>query len=57
MDSADITALTAAFDPSVLLTTFIGLAGFILVALGITVGVSIAKGSVRKVTGKLSRGV
>lgn len=57
MDAADITALTAAFDPSTLLTTFIGLAGFILVALGITVGVSIAKGSVRKVTGKLSKGV
>lgn len=57
MNSADITAIKAAFDPSALLTTFIGFAPFILTVLGIVLGVSIAKWAVKRVTGKLSKGV
>lgn len=57
MDSADITALTTAFDPAALLTTFIGFAPFIVIVVGTVLGVSLAKWGIRKVTGKLNKGV
>jgi len=57
METADVTALTAAFDPSSLLTTFIGFAPYILTVVGIVVGIGIARWAIRKTTGKLSRGV
>lgn len=57
MSTTDVTSLTTAFDPSALLTTFIGFAPFILTVVGIVLGVGIAKWAVRKTTGKLSRGI
>lgn len=57
MAPADITALTGAFDPADLLTTFIGFAPFILTVVGIVLGVGIAKWAIRKTTGKLNKGV
>jgi len=57
METADITALTGAFDPASLLTTFIGFAPFILTVVGIVLGVGIAKWAIRKTTGKLNKGV
>lgn len=57
MDTADVTALTAAFDPATLLTTFIAFAPFILTVVGIVLGVGIAKWAIKKTTGKLNKGV
>jgi len=57
MKEQDITALTGAFDPSSLLTTFIGFSVFIMIVLGIIFGVQIVKWGVRKVAGRLGRGI
>jgi hypothetical protein len=57
MNALDVTALTAAFNPSSLLTTFISFAPFIVTVLGIVIGVALAKWGIKKVTGKLNRGV
>lgn len=57
MDPLDVTALTTAFDPSALLTTFIAFAPFILTVVGIVLGVGIAKWAIKKTTGKLNKGV
>lgn len=57
MDSAQVTALTGAFDPTELLTTFIAFAPFILTVVGIVIGIGIAKWAVKKTTGKLNKGV
>lgn len=57
MAPVDITALTTAFNPTSLLTTFIAFAPFILTVVGIVLGVGIAKWAIRKTTGKLNKGV
>lgn len=57
METADITALTGAFDPAVLLTTFVGLAAFILGGLAVRVGIAVAKGTVKKVAHKVGGGL
>lgn len=57
MDSADVTALTAAFDTGSLLTTFIALAPYIVGVAGVLVGISLVKWGFRKVRAKLSGGV
>lgn len=57
MQASDITALTGAFTPSTLLTTFTGLAPYILTVAGIVVGVSLIKWGIKVVRRKLSGGV
>ena len=57
METADVTALTAAFNPADLLTTFISFAPFIVTVVGIVLGVALAKWGIKKVSGKLNKGV
>lgn len=57
MQPTDITALTGAFDVNDLLTTFIGLAPYILGVAGIVIGISLIKWGVKVVRRKLSGGV
>jgi len=57
MDSAMVTALTAAFDPAALLDTFILFAPYIMIVLGILIGVGLLKWGIRVVRRKLSGGV
>lgn len=57
MDSADVTAITAAFDVSGLLTTFIAFAPYLIGIAGVLVGVGLIKWGVRKVRARLSGGV
>lgn len=55
MQPADVTALTAAFNPSALLTSFLGLAPFIITALGLMIGISVVFGVIKAVKSKLSK--
>ncbi len=57
MGTEDVTALTTAFNPASLLDTFISFAPFIVTVVGVVLGVSLAKWGIKKVTGKLNRGV
>lgn len=57
MDAADITSLTGAFSVDSLLSTFVGLAPFILTVAGVVIGVSLIKWGVKTVRRKLSGGV
>lgn len=57
MDAAQVTALTAAFDVDTLVTSFIGLAPYILGVAGVIIGVSLVKWGVKTVRRKLSGGV
>jgi hypothetical protein len=57
MQPADVTALTGAFDPADLLSTFIAFAPFIITVVGIVLGVALAKWGIKKVSGKLNKGV
>jgi len=54
---ADITALTAAFSTSTLVTGFISMAPFILGILVVVMTVMLIKWGVKKVTHKLSGGL
>lgn len=57
MDSADVTALTTAFDPQTLLATFILFAPYIIGVVGVIVGISLVRWGYHKVRSLLSRGV
>lgn len=57
MEALDVTALTAAFDPSTLLATFILLAPFILSVAGVVIGISLVKWGIKVIRRKLSGGV
>lgn len=57
MQAAQVTALTSAFDPSVLLTTFIALAPFILGVLGVVIGIQLVKWGVKLVRKRTSGGI
>lgn len=57
MEAADVTSLTTAFQPSVLLATFVSLAPFILGVAGVVIGVSLIKWGIKVVRRKLSGGV
>lgn len=57
MDSAQVTALTAAFNPAELVDTFVALAPFIIGVAGVVIGVSLIKWGVKVVRRKLSGGV
>lgn len=49
MDAADITALTAAFEPSQFVTVMLGVATFIVAVIGIEIVMGLVKGGVNKV--------
>lgn len=57
MDSTQVTALTSAFNPSDLVTTFIALAPYIIGVAGVVIGISLIKWGVKVVRRKLSGGV
>jgi hypothetical protein len=57
METADVTALTGAFDVSDLLTTFVALAPYIIGVAGVVIGVSLVKWGIKTVRRKLSGGV
>lgn len=57
MSSAQVNSLTAAFQPSELLDTFILLAPYILGVAGIILAVGLIKWGIRVVRRKLSGGV
>jgi hypothetical protein len=56
MEAADITALTAAFDPSQFVTVMLGVSAFIIGVIGIEIVMGIVKGGVRKVKGHTKSG-
>lgn len=57
MDAAQITALTGAFKPESLVTTFIGLAPYILGVAGVVIAIQLIKWGIKVVRRKLSGGV
>jgi len=57
MLSADVTALTTAFDVSALFDTFILFAPFIMGIAGVVLGVSLIKWGIKIVRRKLSGGM
>lgn len=57
METAQVTALTGAFDPADLVTTFIALAPYIIGVAGVVIGISLIKWGVKTVRRKLSGGV
>lgn len=57
MDSAEVTALTSAFDPAQLLDTFALFAPYIVGVLAVIIGVTLIKWGIRVVRRKLSGGV
>jgi len=57
MDAADVTAITAAFDVSDLFDTFLLFAPYIMIVLGVVIGVGLVKWAIRTVRGRLSGGL
>jgi len=57
MDPAVVTALTEAFDPQLLLDTFIQFAPYIIGIVGVIIAVSLVRWGYHKVRSLLSRGV
>jgi len=57
MDSAAVTALTTAFDPTELLATFQLFAPYIIGVVGVIVGISLVRWGYHKIRSLLSRGV
>jgi len=57
MDSAAVTALTGAFDPTELLATFQLFAPYIIGVVGVIVGISLVRWGYHKIRSLLSRGV
>jgi hypothetical protein len=57
MNQADVTALTAAFNPNELVDTFVLLAPFIIGVAGLVIGISLVKWGIRTARKKLSGGV
>jgi len=57
MEAADVTALTGAFDPTSLLSTFQLFAPYIVAVVGVLVGVALVRWAYHKIRSTLSHGV
>lgn len=55
MDASDVTALTTAFEPGQFLATFLLMAPFIALVVGLIIGVSVVKWGVKTARKQLSR--
>lgn len=55
METADITALTTAFEPGQFVTVMLGVAAFIIAVIGIEIVMGVVKGGVRKVKGNVKK--
>lgn len=57
MSAETVTALTGAFSPTALVSTFTSMAPYIMTVVGVVVGVGLIKWGIRKARQTLSKGV